>query len=410
MDELNKPVLGEQAASGQELGQSSDTVHELVYGSKRYILIGTAHVSAESVAEVDSIIRRYSPDRVCIELDQGRLQSLTAEDSWKNLDMTKVIKEGRGFLMLANLMLSSFQKRMGEDAGVKPGAEMKAALQTSQELGIPCSMIDRDISTTLKRAWRKSGFWTKNKLLASLLSSVLGGEEVSAEEIEELKKKSALEGMMNELADYMPQIKHVLIDERDQFLACRLFEEKEDCVLAVVGAGHVPGIKRWLEDLHMAKANSNTEEINTVPPAGLTGKILGWLIPLAIVGLLVAGFFTSGWQGGLYKLLTWVLVNGGLAALGALIALAHPLTILAGFVGAPIATLNPVIGVGMFTGLVEAMIRKPRVKDMENLQTDITSFKGFFRNRITRILLIFVLSSLGGVIGNLIAIPFLFPS
>lgn len=396
-----------QAGQAMPAVTPSDTVHELVYGRKRYILVGTAHVSAESVQEVDSLIRAHRPQRVCVELDAGRLNSLRSDSGWKNLDMYKVIKEGRGFLMLGNLMLSSFQKRLGEDQGIKPGAEMKAALDACTELGLPYALIDRDITVTLKRAWGKTGFWGKNKLLAALMGSVLGGEEVSAADIEELKKQSAMENMMDELAAYLPSVKTVLIDERDQYLACRLFEQTEEVVLAVVGAGHVPGMKRWLEQLHAGQASPDTAAICEVPPPGIAGKIAGWVVPAAIVALIVAGFFLKGWEGGLNNILTWVLVNGGLSALGALIALGHPLTILAGFIGAPLATLNPLLGVGMITGLVEAVLRKPRVQDMESLQTDITSLRGFFRNRVTRVLLVFILSSIGGMVGNFIAIPLL---
>lgn len=385
----------------------SGTLHEMVFGNRRYLILGTAHVSARSVEEVESLIRERRPDRVCVELDAGRLKAMESDGSWQNLDMYKVIREGRGFLMLGNLMLSSFQKRMGSETGVRPGAEMKAALDACRISDIPWSLIDRDITVTLKRAWGKSGFWGKNKLLAALIGSVMGDEEVSAEDIEALKQQSAMENMMDELAGYLPKVKSVLIDERDQFLACRLFGEQGDVVMAVVGAGHVPGIKRWLEALHNGSASSDTREIEQVPPPGIAGKIIGWAIPVAIVALLVAGFFFKGFDGGMENILRWLIANGGLAALGALLALGHPLTILAGLLGAPIATLNPLLGVGMITGLVEAVVRKPRVKDLENLQEDITSFRGFFRNRVTRVLLVFVLSSLGGMAGNFIAIPFL---
>jgi pheromone shutdown-related protein TraB len=298
---------------------------------------------------------------------------------------------------------------MGLDGGAKPGEEMKEAIRLCGELGIPFSLIDRDIQVTLRRAWSKSSFWGKNKILAALLSSAFTSEKLSTEQIEDLKKKSALHGMMEELGAYLPSVKGVLIDERDQHLACRLFEADGSTLVAVVGAGHVAGMVRWLTELHAGKASSDVTEISTVPQGAPVGKILGLVIPLAIVGLLVAGFVTGGWQVGLSKLLTWLLWNGGLAALGTLLALGHPLSILAAFVGAPIATLNPFIGVGLFAAGVEVFIRKPRVSDLENLQADITTLRGFYRNRVTRVLLIFVLSSLGGVVGNIISIPAIFP-
>ncbi len=386
------------------MSQESDTRTELVFGQKKYTIIGTAHVSNESVQEVSRVIEQDKPDRVCLELDAARFASLNDEESWKKLDIYKVIKEGKGFFMMAQLVLSSFQKRIGADTGVKPGMEMKQAALVCQQESIPFSLIDRDISLTLKRAWAKSSFIGKSKLLSALLGSAFSNEKVSAEDIEQLKKKSALEGMMAELSTFLPQVKTVLIDERDQYLACRLYEEKEDHLLAVVGAGHVPGMVRWLNELHEGKKTSDTSEIVSLPKPSWLAKASVWLLPALIVGLLVAGFAMSGLQGGMEKLLFWVLYNGGLAAIGTLLALGHPLTILSAFFAAPIATLNPFLGVGMVTGLLEAALRKPRVQDLESLQTDLGSLRGFYRNRVIRVLMVFVLSSIGGIIGNSITI------
>jgi len=385
----------------------SDTITELNFGNKTYILVGTAHVSPESVQDVQNTIRTQSPEKVCIELDAGRYASMSQEDSWKKLDIYKVIKEGKGFLLLSNLMLSSFQKRMGLDIGIKPGEDMRAAIQTSQELSIPFSLIDRDIQVTLRRAWATSSLFGKAKLMSALLSSAFSNEKIDPKQIEELKNKSELHGMLEELSAYMPQVKKTLIDERDHYMAARLFETSEQRVLAVVGAGHVPGMTRHLEALHTGAETSDTSAISSVPKSGIALQLIGWLVPLSIVGVIVWGFISGGSEKGLNNILTWIAFNGGLAALGTLISLGHPLTILSAFIGAPIATLNPFIGIGLITGAVESMLRKPRVQDLENLQTDITSLKGFFRNRVTRILMVFILSSLGGVIGNFIAAPLL---
>ena len=391
--------------------QVSDTRTELTFGSKRYVIIGTAHVSRESVEEVAKVIDEVKPDKVCIELDAGRYASLTSEDSWKKLDIFKIIREGKSFLLLANLALASYQKKLGLDAGVKPGEEMKEAIRICQERNIPFALCDREISVTLRRAWKISKFSGKVKLLNALLGSAFGsGEQDEQIQVEDLKKKSTMQGMMDEIASYLPAVKQVLIDERDQFLATRMFEQSEDLIVAVVGAAHVPGITTWLENLHANKAKADTESILHVPQTSILVKSLGWLIPIAIVALIVVGFITGGKEKGLDHLLKWVVANGGLAALGTLLALGHPLTIVAAVIAAPIATLNPFIGVGLLTGLLEAILRKPRVQDLENLQTDIASVKGFYRNRVTRILLVFVLSSIGGLVGNLISLPFLFGS
>lgn len=382
----------------------NDTSRTLQFGDRRITLVGTAHVSQESIDEVRLAIENGKPDRVCIELDDNRLRSITNPEGWEKTDIVKVIKEGKAFLLLANLALSSFQRKMGMDSGVKPGAEMLAAWEAAKAAGIPCSTCDRDVQTTLRRAWAKSNLWNRSKLLGQLLGGALSNEKPSPQEIEALKNKSELDAMMKELADYLPSVKEVLIDERDRFLAAKIWEAQGQNLLAVVGAGHADGIESWLQRF-AAGESSDVQEINQVPPKKLAGKIAGWILPLTIVGLIVVGFFTSGAERSLQLVLRWILLNGSLAALGSLLCLAHPLTILVSFLSAPIGTLNVFLAVGMFAALSEAALRKPSVMDFQNLSTDITSLKGFYRNRVTHILLIFFLSSLGGAIGNFISIP-----
>ncbi|TVR01937.1 MAG: TraB/GumN family protein [Spirochaetaceae bacterium] len=387
----------------------SQTTTTVQLGGREIVIMGTAHVSRESVDEVCAYIAEQSPDHVCVEIDAARYQSLTSGAGWSQLNIYQVLKSRRGFLLLGNLVLSSFQKRIGADLGVKPGEEMRAAIEASQAAGIPYSLCDRDIQTTLKRAWMKTGFWGKNKLLAALLSSVFTRESFNAEEIESLKQTSAIESMMNELADYLPSVKHVLIDERDRFLATRIFEARGERILAVVGAGHVPGIVSWLQRLESGEASTDLSDINVIPPPKPISKVLPWVIPAAVFTLIVLGFVRSGWAGGFTMLSRWILVNGTLSAVGALAALAHPVTIIASFLAAPFTSMNPTIGVGMVSGLIEAVLRKPRVSDFESLQDDILSVRGFFRNRLTHILLVFLFSTIGSAIGTFIALPFLFP-
>ncbi|HUX42997.1 MAG TPA: TraB/GumN family protein [Rectinemataceae bacterium] len=409
------------------------TTRRLTIAGRPILIVGTAHISRESIDEVRSLIRAEGPARVCVEIDAGRYRSMSEGSKWENLDIIKVLKEGRGFLLLANLALSGFQRRMGSEVGVKPGEEMLAAVSAADELGIPYAFCDRDVQTTLKRAWGRSNLWNRSKLLASLVDSAVSGEKLSAEDIEKLKEQNELEKMMGELADFLPSVKEVLIDERDRYLAARIFTEAKAAslttgntnasvdqaspdsgelkapapVLAVVGAGHLEGIVSWLERLERGEADESVAELETLPKPSQAGKILGWAIPAAIVAFILIGFFKSGTTASLDLLLRWVLLNGSLAAIGSALCLAHPLTILVSFFGAPIATLNPFVGVGMFAGVVEAFVRKPRVSDFENLAEDVTHLKGFYRNRVTRILLIFFLSSLGGMIGNFISLPFL---
>jgi pheromone shutdown-related protein TraB len=385
----------------------SNTINKIVLSNRTITLVGTAHISHESVTEVSAIIAQEMPGRVCVEIDNSRYQSMTQESRWEKLDIGKVLKEGKGFFLLANLALSGFQKRMGAGIGAKPGEEMLAAVRAAEAAGIPWSCCDRDVQVTLKRAWARSNLWNKSKLLASLLGSAFSNEKLSESEIEQLKDKNELEQMMNELADYLPSVKEVLIDERDRYLASKIFETKEEHVVAVVGAGHMAGIEQWLRKMESGVSSPDVSGIDMVPPPSKLSKAAGWIIPLLILALIAIGFLRSGSQASLGLMLKWILLNGSLAALGSALCLAHPGTIAVSFLLAPVATLNPLVGIGLFAGVVEAYLRKPTVQDFEKLSDDVMSVKGFYRNRVTHILLVFFLSSIGGMIGNFIALPFL---
>jgi pheromone shutdown-related protein TraB len=389
--------------------ENSETQIDLRLAGREIILIGTAHISRESIDETRTIIQREQPGMVCVELDSGRFDAMTQKDTWAKLDIVNVIREGKGFLLIANLVLSSFQHRLGNELGVKPGEEMRAAVDTAKELDIPYSFCDREVQQTLRRAWVSCGFLSKSKLLAGLLSSAFTTEKLSEAEIENLKKQSELDGMMQDLADYLPEVKTALIDERDRYLAAKIWENsaksRNNKTVAVAGAGHLEGIKTHIERISSGLENANVSALEISPPPGVGGKILGWLVPLIIVAIIAMGFFRAGAGLSIEMLVKWLLWNGSLAAAGALIALAHPLAILVSFIGAPIGTLSPFIGVGLFSGVVQALLCRPRVKDAETLTESITSIKGVYKNRITHVLLVFFLSSLGGMIGNLISIP-----
>ncbi len=392
----------------------SKSIRRVLVGDRTIILVGTAHISPESIEEVRSVIAAEMPARVCVEIDEGRYRAMSSGSSWESLDIGKVLREGKGFLLMANLALSGFQRRMGAGVGVKPGDDMLAAVRVAEELGIPYAFCDREVSLTLKRAWGRSGLWNRSKLVAGLFSSAFTEEKLSEAEIERLKERSELEEMMAELADYLPSVKEVLIDERDRYLAAKIFLEAQKsppsaapAALAVVGAGHLDGIESWLARLAHGEDSPDVAELETLPPPSMWGRLAAWVIPALIVGLIVVGFFTSGVEASLSLLLRWVILNGSLAALGSALCLAHPLTILLSFLAAPVATLNPFVGVGLFAGLAEAFLKKPRVADLERLAEDATSLKGFYTNRVTHILLVFFLSSIGGMAGNFIALPFL---
>ena len=375
-------------------------------GGKEIILLGTAHVSQQSCDEVKAAIAAKKPDCVAIELDEQRFASLNDSEAWKNLDIIKVLREKKGFLLLANLVLSSFQKRMGANVGVKPGDEMRAGIDAAKELNIPCEMVDRPIQTTLRRAWAKNGGYGRIKLLSALFASAASKEEVSGEEIENLKNKSEMDGMMAELAEFMPGVKEVLIDERDFYLAAHIWKavqkDGRKSVIAVLGAGHLPGVQAHLEKIAASEEGTDTEAISSLPAKKIGAKVIGWAIPVIIVGLIAAGFVFGGMKKGADLLGAWVIWNAALAGIGALIAGGHPLTVLMAAVGAPFTSLCPLVGVGMFAGIVQAFVCKPKVADMESVMDDVSSVKGFYKNRLLRVLLVFFLSSIGSSVGTFV--------
>lgn len=383
-----------------KIEQKSDTVSHIHLGDKEIILIGTAHMSHDSVDEVSNIIDEQKPDHVCVEIDAGRFKTMTQGQDWKSLSIFKVIKQKKGFLLLANLVLGSYQKRIGVDVGLSPGEEMLAAVKKAEAAGIEYSFADREVQTTLRRAWRLSSLWNKMKLLSVLLSSIFTKEKLSEDDIEKLKKKSALEDMMEEMAKYLPAVKKVFIDERDRFLATKVFNAPGKKIVAIVGAGHMNGIVKNLEALEKQEQEANIEDIDIVPKPAAIKKIIPWIVPAAILGLIVYGFIGAGKDVGLDILWKWVYLNGSLAALGGIIALANPLVILLAFPLAPITSLNPLMGVGIICGLVQSGIRKPRVIDFERLNQDILSVKGFYKNRVTHALVVMLLISVGSIIGT----------
>ncbi len=401
-DDANKKAetfLQTEQIEENENRKSTQRIIELSDGRK-ITLIGTAHVSAESIEEVQNTIKELQPDCVCIELDEKRAESIKNPQKYANLDIVKVLKNHQGFLLLANLILSSFQRRMGQNVGVKPGDEMLAAMNVANEMEIPTKMVDRPIQITLRRAWAKNSFWGKSKLLGTLLSSAFSKEEVSEDEIEKLKKGNEMDSMMSELSDYMPVVKEVLIDERDKYLASNIFTAEGKNIVAVLGAGHLNGVVSHIKAFADKTENEDVSNISKVPPKSIGGKIALWIIPVIIIGLIVVGFIYGGAKAGSQMLSTWFLWNGIPAAVMSLLSMAHPLTILVAFVSAPFTSLCPFVGVGFVTGIVQAIICKPKIKDMQTLQDDVSSIKGWYKNRILRVLLVFIFSSIGSTFGT----------
>lgn len=367
----------------------------LEWDGKEILLIGTAHVSKESADEVKTIIEREQPDTVCIELDDVRFDSMQNKDRFQNTDIIQIIKNKKVLSMMANLVLASFQKKLADQLGINPGAEMMQGIQSAQEAGAELVMADRDIQTTLNRVWRNVGFTGKIKLLTQLVASVFDDEEITEEELSELKELDALDKMLDELAEIFPELKRTLIDERDMYLAEKIKNAPGKKIIAVLGAGHLPGVRREIKKDHDLRA------LEVIPEKSTGSKILPWLIPAAILALILYGF-TRGQATGWEQVKTWILWNGSFSALGTLLAFGHPLSILTAFVVAPISSLNPFLAAGWFAGLMEAKMRRPSVADFQNLAEDATTVRGFWRNKVTRVLLVVIFANIGSTIGTFV--------
>lgn len=378
---------------------NNKNTHRLTFQDKEITLVGTAHVSRESTDLVEQVIEQEKPDTVCIELCQSRYQSITQKKQWQDTNLFKVIREKKASLLLINFVLAYFQKKIGQKLGIKPGEEIIRAIKVAQEMGARIHLADRDIRTTLSRTWRLMGLWTKIKLLAQLLASAGQLDAIKEEDVEKMKKKDVLEMLLFEMGESLPEIKRVLIDERDQYLAYQIRTAPGKRIVAVVGAGHVPGIQRYWE------GSLDIDMLNQMPPKGKVLGFLKWGIPALIVVLFIVGFFIAGGAAGTVMVKWWVLANAVLAGLGAALAMGHPLTILSAVVASPLTSLNPMIAAGWVSGLVETLVGKPKVRDFENLSDDLSSLRGFWKNKITRILLVVVFTNLGSAFGTFVAIP-----
>jgi pheromone shutdown-related protein TraB len=364
---------------------------------KTIYLVGTAHVSKESVEDVHVSINTIQPEAICVELCAARYKAMVERDAWMRMDIFKVIKERKAAFLLAQLIMNSFYRRIGQQLGVEPGAEMKAAIQDAKKTGAELVLADRDIEITLKRVWGYVGFWNKMKMMSSILGSFFISEKIDEKLIQNLKSQDQLGTIMETFTKALPEVKKRLIDERDIYLATKIRNAPGKTVVAVVGAGHVPGIQQHV------KNDASLEPLLEVPPRSILPSLLKWMIPIAIIVLLIWGFFKGGTQHAMESVYIWILVNGILAAIGAALALAHPLTILASFLGAPLTSLNPMIAAGWVAGLVQAWVRKPTVTDLENLPHAIQTVKGFWMNPASRILLVVVLANLGSALGTFIS-------
>ena len=383
-------------------------VTELVSGDTTFHIVGTAHVSQRSVDEVREVIARIRPEVVCVELDRPRYEALTKANAFRDLDVVKAVREGRALYLLAHLALAGYQRRLGASLGVKPGAEMLAAVEAANASGIPIELVDRDITITLKRTWRNLGPWKRLTLLASLLVGSDPGaphasdEPVTEQTIEDLKEPKALSEMLNELGRLVPQIKAPLIDERDQYLASKLRDAGAGRrhVVAVVGAAHLPGIQA-----HFGTPIDRAA-LEVIPPPRLAGRVIRWLVPTLVLAALMSGGRHSG--ASLAAMMrAWILPTSIGAGAATLLAGGSPLSALAAIVVSPITALQPRLRTSMVVGVIEAWRRRPTTADRERLLEELQSFRGFKRNPVTRILIIALASGIGTSIGFWVGVGWL---
>ena len=370
------------------------------------VLIGTAHISQDSVKEVRDAIAKYQPRIVAVELCQRRYNAITQKNKWENTPVTALLKSNNAYLLLAQTFLSSIQRRLGKEYGVEPGSEMIAAIEEAKKHDLTVALVDRDISVTLKRAWRKMGIREKFRLTWEFMKAILGYDDEELEELDlkELMKQDVITAMMKEFGDIAPSVATVLIHERDEYIARKILDEsKKGTVVAVVGAGHIQGITKYLKK---KKFDTDMKELEYVPKKRISIlKTVGYVVPVIFVALIVYLFWIGGWGRAADALLWWFLINGGLSALGTAIARGHPLSIITAFFAAPLTSLNPAIAAGWVAGYVEFKLRKPVVKDFQTL-SKIDSTKAFFNNRVIRLLMVVALANLGSMIGTFIALPY----
>lgn len=387
----------------------SEPIQKLTLGDTHLTLLGTAHVSRASADAVTRELNEGDYDAVAVELCPSRYAAIVDPDAMARMDLFQVLREGKGTMVIASLALGAYQQRLAEQFGIEPGAEMRAAVDHALEHHKPVWLIDREVGTTLKRVYRGMPWWRRFELLSSLLASVVSKEEVREDEIERIKDGNMLESAFAQFADQERELFETLIVERDRYMAARILKEMADSdarnVLVVLGAGHLRGIDTELRGQAVGDTGHPQRiigELEHVPSGARWWRWVPWLIvALVLIGFGI-GFQRSpelGWN----LVVEWVLINGGLAALGALLALAHPLTVIGAFLAAPLTSLNPTVGAGMVTAGIEIWLRKPRVGDFSTLRHDTTGLGGWWRNRVARTLLVFLFSTVGSAIGTYVA-------
>ncbi|MYG40922.1 MAG: TraB/GumN family protein [Nitrospira sp. SB0677_bin_15] len=395
-----------EASNGQEAvppskiapgtARSSPEVHVLAVEDKTIILVGTVHVSQESVDLVRAVIEEERPNAVCVELDARRYEALSQQQKWEAFDLKEVIRKKQLSTMLVNVLLASYQKRLGDQLGVLPGTEMLEAINVAKKFGIPIALCDRDVRVTMRRAWRSTPFFKKSMLVSSLIVGIFDTKPVSEESLQELRKQDVLSEMMQELGREVPTLKTVLIDERDRYLAEKTLRAEGKTIVSVVGAGHVEGIKTILQ----GKRQADLDSLDVIPPTSPAWKWIGWAIPAIIVGSIALIGYQKGAAAAGDNALFWIVANGVPSGLGALLAWAHPFTIIVAVAGAPFTSLTPVIGVGYVTAFVQAYMQPPIVREIQTVAEDVINPWRWWQSRMLRVFLAFLFPTVGSVIGT----------
>ncbi|EQB4897700.1 TraB/GumN family protein [Enterococcus faecalis] len=371
-----------------------DGVEKLVIQDKTYYLVGTNHISKESAELVKKVINEVRPACVCVELDQKRYQKYTSPEEWAKTDIIKIIKQNKLVVLFSNIVYGVLQRKLAKEKGTIQAGELIQALESAENVGADIQLIDRDIQVTFKRMWRHLSFTQKPKLIMTFFSEF---EDVETERLEDFLESDSFDNVFIQLSKKFPTIYDDMITERDKVMVTNLQNSKYDVNVVVVGKAHINGIKEKLKE----EKNYDISELTSIPSKKLSSKLIEFIFPLTLI-LLLAVSFLSGIQVGFHQLLKWWVWNGGLAAIFTCFALPSPLTILTSLIMAPVGALSPVLSVGVFSALAEATVKKPTVRDFLTVQDDFLSIKTIYSNRLIKIGLVFLLSNLGGAIGNII--------
>lgn len=386
------------------MGDDENTVRRVQIDGSSVLLVGTAHVSKDSVEQVRNLIAETRPEIVAVELCEPRYKVLLDKRKWEQTPLTKLIKGDQPYFFLGQSFMAMMQRSLGEELGVEPGSEMLAAIRAAKDVGAEIALVDRKIAVTLKRAWNKMSLREKFRIFRELLYGFFGVSEMSEEiDIEMLKRQDIITEMMEELGKMAPKAKEVLVDERDAYIAGKLkklaAENPGKSILAVVGAGHLNGLVENLK----REEEPDLEELDSIPSSVFSLKLVGYMIPVAFLAIFVWTIYSRGWADFLDIVFKLFWIGGGLSALGALAALAHPFAIGSAFLAAPFGILNPLIATGWISGYVQVLVNPPQVKDFQGLR-EIEKVSTFWKNRLTKVLLVAAFTNMGATAGAVIVI------